>query len=72
LVENTTGSLGAITIIACLFIGAVSGSTPATVVAIGGIMIPAMVKYNYEKDHSTDKVYVTVVVSTLRVDHPIL
>lgn len=72
MVGNTTGSLGAVTIIACLFIGAVSGSTPAMVVAIGGIMIPAMVKHNYEKDHSIDKVYVTVVVSTLPVDHPTL
>jgi C4-dicarboxylate transporter DctM subunit len=70
LVENTTGAPGAVTIIACLFIGAVSGSTPATVVAFGCIMIPPMVKYNCGKEHSTDKAYVTIVVSTLHVDHP--
>jgi C4-dicarboxylate transporter DctM subunit len=53
LVGNTTGGLGAVTILACLFFGAVSGSAPATVAAIGGIMIPSMVKYNYKKDYST-------------------
>ena len=53
LVGNTTGGLGAVTILACLFFGAVSGSGPATVAAIGGIMIPSMVKHNYRKDYST-------------------
>jgi C4-dicarboxylate transporter DctM subunit len=53
LVGNTTGGLGAVTILACLFFGAVSGSAPATVAAIGGIMIPSMVKHNYKKDYST-------------------
>ena len=53
LVGNTTGGLGAVTIFACLFFGAVSGSGPATVAAIGGIMIPYMVKHNYKKDYST-------------------
>jgi C4-dicarboxylate transporter DctM subunit len=53
LVGNTTGGLGAVTIIACLFFGAVSGSAPATVAAIGGIMIPSMVKHNYREDYST-------------------
>jgi C4-dicarboxylate transporter DctM subunit len=53
LVGNTTGGLGAVTILACLFFGAVSGSAPATVAAIGGIMIPEMVKHGYKKDFST-------------------
>jgi C4-dicarboxylate transporter DctM subunit len=53
LVGNTTGGLGAVTILACLFFGAVSGSAPATVAAIGGIMIPSMVKHHYKKDYST-------------------
>jgi C4-dicarboxylate transporter DctM subunit len=53
LVGNTTGGLGAVTIFACLFFGAVSGSAPATVAAIGGIMIPSMVKHHYQKDYST-------------------
>ena len=41
------------TILACLFFGAVSGSAPATVAAIGGIMIPSMVKHHYKKDYAT-------------------
>ena len=49
LVGNTTGGLGAVTILACLFFGAVSGSAPATVAAIGGIMIPEMVRHGYKK-----------------------
>jgi C4-dicarboxylate transporter, DctM subunit len=53
LVGNTTGGLGAVSIVACLFFGAVSGSAPATVAAIGGIMIPEMVKHGYKKDFST-------------------
>jgi C4-dicarboxylate transporter DctM subunit len=53
LVGNMTGGLGAVTILACLFFGAVSGSAPATVAAIGGIMIPAMVQHNYKKDFAT-------------------
>jgi C4-dicarboxylate transporter, DctM subunit len=53
LVGNNTGGLGAVTIVACLFFGAVSGSGPATTAAIGGIMIPAMVKNGYERVYST-------------------
>lgn len=46
-----------VTIIACMFFGAVSGSAIATVAAIGGIMLPAMVKSGY------DKVYATALVA---------
>ena len=53
LVGNMTGGLAAVTILACLFFGAVSGSAPATVAAIGGILIPSMVKSKYKKDFST-------------------
>lgn len=53
LVGNTTGGLGTVTVIACLFFGAISGSGPATVAAIGGIMIPYMVKAGYDRTYST-------------------
>lgn len=43
------GSLIA-TIIACAFFGAISGSAMATVVAIGSIMIPALVEMGYPED----------------------
>lgn len=43
------GGLGAAAVLACLFFGAISGSSPATVVAIGTIMYPAMVAAGYDK-----------------------
>lgn len=53
LVGHTTGGLGTATVIACLFFGAISGSGPATVAAMGGIMIPYMVKAGYDKTYAT-------------------
>ncbi len=49
LVGRCTGSLGVVTILACFFFGAVSGSATATVAAIGAIMLPEMVKAGYNK-----------------------
>lgn len=53
LVGGVTGSLGMVTVIACMFFGAVSGSAPATVAAIGSIMIPMMVQSGYNKYYAT-------------------
>ncbi len=53
LVGGITGSLGMVTVIACMFFGAVSGSAPATVAAIGSIMIPMMVSNGYNKYYAT-------------------
>ena len=47
LVGSFRGGLGLITILASAFFGAISGSNPATVAAIGGIMVPAMIKKGY-------------------------
>jgi len=47
-VGHTTGGLAMISIVTCLFYGALSGSGPATAAAVGGIMIPAMVKQGYD------------------------
>ena len=41
------GSLGVVTVVACMFFAAISGSAPATVAAIGGIMIPQMIDDGY-------------------------
>ncbi len=49
LVGRLTGGLGLVTVAACMFFAAISGSGPATVAAIGGIMLPAMVKEGYDK-----------------------
>lgn len=50
LVGNATSGLAFVAILACMFFGAISGSAPATVAAIGGIMMPAMVKNRYSKE----------------------
>ena len=49
LVGNITGSLGLVSIIACMLFGAISGSAPATVAAIGAIVLPEMVRSGYNK-----------------------
>ena len=53
LVGNKTGGFAIATIITCMFFAAISGSGPATVAAIGGIMIPAMVRQGYDKKFAT-------------------
>lgn len=47
LIGSIRGSLGLVTVVASAFFGAISGSNPATVAAIGGIMVPAMVSKGY-------------------------
>lgn len=47
LVGHFTGGLALAGIVACGLFAAVSGSSPATVVAIGSILLPAMVKRGY-------------------------
>ena len=53
LVGNITGGLGMVSIISCMFFGAVSGSAAATTAAIGVIMIPQMVAHGYDKYYAT-------------------
>lgn len=53
LIGNVTGALGMVTVIACMFFGAVSGSAVATVAAIGTIMIPQMVYEGYDAAYAT-------------------
>ncbi|WP_376873589.1 TRAP transporter large permease [Albirhodobacter sp. R86504] len=43
------GGLAAAAVVACLMFGSISGSSPATVIAIGTIMYPAMVAAGYDK-----------------------
>lgn len=42
------GGLAMAGVVACMLFAAISGSSPATVVAIGSIMIPGMIKAGYE------------------------
>ena len=48
-----TGGLGAATVMACLFFGAISGSGPATTAAVGMLMIPAMTRRHYERSYAS-------------------
>lgn len=49
LLGGFTGGLAMVTVASCMFFAAISGSGPATVAAIGGIMYPYMVKAGYDK-----------------------
>jgi C4-dicarboxylate transporter DctM subunit len=52
LVGFLPGGLAMAGVLACGFFGAISGSTVATVVAIGGFMIPALIENNYDERFS--------------------
>ena len=43
------GGLAMAAVVSCMFFAAISGSSPATVVAIGSILIPGMVEAGYDK-----------------------
>lgn len=49
IVGQLTGGLAIVTVITCMFFGAISGSGPATTAAIGAIMVPTMVEKGYDK-----------------------
>jgi C4-dicarboxylate transporter, DctM subunit len=49
MVGHFYGGLGLAGVVACALFAAVSGSSPATVVAIGSILLPAMVKAGFPK-----------------------
>jgi len=46
-VGRFTGGLAMASVLGCMFFAAISGSSPATVIAIGGIMMPALIKDGY-------------------------
>lgn len=50
LVGHRKGGILLVTVIVAIFFAAISGSGPATVAAIGGILIPAMMKNGYRKE----------------------
>ncbi len=51
-VGHFSGGLAISGVIACALFAAISGSSPATVIAIGGIMIPAMFKAGYDRNYA--------------------
>ena len=53
LVGQFRGGLAMTAVLSCMFFAAISGSSPATVVAVGTLLIPAMVASGYPKKFST-------------------
>ena len=51
-IGHIRGGLSIIVILACMVFAAISGSSPATAAAVGGIMIPAMIAGGYDKKYS--------------------
>lgn len=47
-----TGGLALVAVATCMFFAAISGSGPATVAAIGGVLFPAMAKRGYDQRFS--------------------
>lgn len=66
LIDFVTGALGCVTILACMFFGALSGSGMATASAIGGMMIPEMKRKGY------DPAYAATLVSFGGIVGPII
>src|SRR5919199_224780 len=52
LVGHWYGGLALSGVVACALFAAISGSSPATVIAIGGLMIPAMFRAGYDKNYA--------------------
>lgn len=53
MVGHRKGGLVVVTVITACFFAAISGSGPATVAALGGVLIPAMEKDKYNKNFAT-------------------
>jgi len=65
LVGGFKSGLALTTIVSCMFFGAMSGSAPATVVAIGTLMFPALRKTNYPESFSAGLVTSSASVALL-------
>lgn len=50
IIGNIRGGMGYAMVLACAFFAALSGSAPATVLAIGGMLYPDMVRLGYPKE----------------------
>ena len=52
-IGNLTSGMLAAVVVTCLFYGAISGSSPATVAAVGAMTLPLLVELGYDKTWST-------------------
>ncbi|SCX76430.1 TRAP transporter large permease [Alkaliphilus peptidifermentans] len=64
-VGHFKGGLAMTVVVACMFFGAVSGSSPATVIAIGGLMIPALTRAGYEEKFSVGLISSSAAVAVI-------
>ncbi len=65
LVGHLRGGLGQVNVLASLFFGGVSGSAIADVSAIGGTMIPQMVKRGFDRDFAVNVSITAALVALL-------
>lgn len=65
LVGRIRGGLGQVSILSSLFFGGVSGSAIADVSAVGGTMIPQMVKRGYDRDFAVNVSITAALVALL-------
>ncbi len=65
LVGRLRGGLGQVSILSSLFFGGVSGSAIADVSAVGGTMIPQMVKRGYDRDYAVNVSITAALVALL-------
>jgi tripartite ATP-independent transporter DctM subunit len=65
LVGHARGGLGQVNVLASLFFGGVSGSAIADVSAIGGTMIPQMVKRGFDRDFAVNVSITAALVALL-------
>jgi len=65
LVGRMRGGLGQVSILSSLFFGGVSGSALADVSAVGGTMIPQMVKRGYDRDFAVNVCITAALVALL-------
>lgn len=55
-VGHIRGGLGAVSIVSCTIFAAISGSTPATAAAVGGLTIPEMAERGYDRPYAAANV----------------
>lgn len=65
LVGRVRGGLGQVSILSSLFFGGVSGSAIADVSAVGGTMIPQMIKRGYDRDFAVNVSITAALVALL-------
>ena len=61
IIGNIRGGMGYAMVLACAFFAALSGSAPATVLAIGGMLYPDMVRLGYPKERCAGLLTVSII-----------